>query len=237
MGARLLPGSPALMAALAAALAAAVVLGCCWQRSGLFARPINGAAVSAGQIALTFDDGPDPCATPAVLQLLADHGQRATFFVIGAQAQRHPDLVRRIAAEGHELANHSFHHRWSLGLWPPRRLAADLSQTQQVIAALGLPVPVHFRPPAAVLTPRIARGSKLAGLRLVGHTVRAFDRAPGRSADAARQRLIKGLRPGAIVLLHDSSEGVGLDLLPPLLSELRRQGLTSVPLHELLAHA
>src|SRR5262245_26249525 len=85
------------------------------------------------RVSLTFDDGPDPEATPRLLRLLAARGARATFFLIGERAQRHQDVVREIVAEGHEIGNHTWHHRnaWFLS---PAATAAEIVQGARIIA-------------------------------------------------------------------------------------------------------
>ena len=105
-------------------------------------------------VALTFDDGPHPERTPAVLDLLAQHGQRATFFVIGENVRRYPALVRRIVAEGHALGLHSNSHSWMFNCWPPGRVQRDLECCGAAIADVtGRPAPVLFRPPMGLKNP------------------------------------------------------------------------------------
>src|SRR5262245_36881891 len=97
---------------LGGAVCACVAVGMLLPRSGIFARPALGGRPGSGRIALTFDDGPDPEVTPRILELLAAHGQRATFFVIGRRAEAEPALVRAIAEQGHAIGNHSSTHAW-----------------------------------------------------------------------------------------------------------------------------
>jgi len=229
------PGARLGVPLIAALLIGATTAGALSPHSGFLARPVNAVAGTAPRLALTFDDGPDPATTPRVLDLLRERGHRATFFVIGERVARFPALVRRIGAEGHELANHSMHHRWHLCFWHPRRLAADLAQVEERIRAAGAEPAPLFRPPIGILSPRIPPGTARAGLRLVGYSARAFDRGPGASVQRCMRRLKPRLQGGAIVLLHDTPKSAGPDLLRPLLDELDRRRLTSVPLGELLA--
>jgi peptidoglycan/xylan/chitin deacetylase (PgdA/CDA1 family) len=228
------PSPAPVLVGVASVLALATALAVTSQRCGLFARPVHRVATSAHEIALTFDDGPDPRTTPQVLDLLREHRQRATFFVIGERAARHPDLLRRIAAEGHEIANHSLRHRWHLLFWPPRRLAAELLATQRAVVAAGVPAPRLWRPPIGLLSPRLSRAAELARLTLIGYSARAYDRAPHASARGGLARLRRKLLPGAILLLHDTPGSAGPLLLADLLDELARRELTSRPLSELL---
>jgi peptidoglycan/xylan/chitin deacetylase (PgdA/CDA1 family) len=158
------------------------------------------------QVALTFDDGPDLETTPAVLDLLAKHGQRATFFVVGEHVRRHPELVRRMAAEGHALGLHSdTHSRW-FACWGPGRVRRDLEAcTAAIAAATGAPPPRLFRPPVGIKNPIIGFIAGRLGLRAVTWTGRAFDTGSA-PVEAIVARLERGLQPGNILLLHDGSE-------------------------------
>jgi peptidoglycan/xylan/chitin deacetylase (PgdA/CDA1 family) len=100
------------------------------------------------QIAFTFDDGPDPTTTPAILDILHDYGIKATFFVIGARAEEHPELIDRIASEGHTLGNHTYYHR-DLTKLAPEQVLGELQDTQTAIdQALGTHSQITlFRPP------------------------------------------------------------------------------------------
>jgi peptidoglycan/xylan/chitin deacetylase (PgdA/CDA1 family) len=242
MALKAIPGGPVGITGVCLALATTVAVGVMSQRCGFFARPLNEVVDGAGcALALTFDDGPDPEHTPRVLELLAGAGARATFFVIGDKVARHPTLARRIAEEGHELANHTTSHHWHMALWPARAVAADLDVTSQLIASTTGQRPAFFRPPAAVLSPRIAVGARDARLALVGYTVRSGDGSAVVPARHVLRRLQRGLRPGAILMMHDGAvDGAApasLEVLPALLSELRARGLRSVTLSELVGQA
>ncbi len=223
------------------ALCVSIAVGVVSQKAGFFACPITQAAFQSRKLALTFDDGPDETYTPLILKLLAQSRQRATFFVIGDKVQAHPELARQIVRAGHDIANHTVSHPWHLALWPARRIARHLCHaSEQIFQATGV-MPQFFRPPAAVLSPRIAKGALLAGLHLVGYSVRAGDGSTLVSSKGALGRLLKGLNGGAILLLHDAAlKGMAptaMEIMPPLLEELQRRGFQSVPLSELLAHS
>jgi len=160
-------------------------------------------------VALTFDDGPDPVTTPAVLDVLARRGARATFFVCGANAQRHPDLVRAIAAAGHAVAGHTWDHR-PLPHLRAGQLAAQLDATHALVGELtGAPVR-HFRPPHGSTTRAARARLQAAGVAEVLWSALGWDwseRDPRRIA----AHVAAHLEPGAIVLLHDACG----DLLTP----------------------
>jgi peptidoglycan/xylan/chitin deacetylase (PgdA/CDA1 family) len=188
-------------------------------------------------VALTFDDGPHPERTPAVLDLLARHGQQATFFVIGENVRRHPALVRRILAEGHALGLHSDQHSWMFNCWPPGRVRRDLERCADAIAtATGQAAPTLFRPPVGLKNPAV--GFVCGRLRLCAVTwsCRGLDTGTA-SIEQVLARLLKGLRPGAILGMHDGAEPTRPrpgtlcpDVLARLLPVLRERGLASRPL-------
>ena len=196
---------------------------------------------SENQIALTFDDGPDPRWTPRVLELLAAHGARATFFVVGERAERHPGLVRAIADAGHQIGTHSFSHgRW---FHCQRRsgLAADIRKGVDAVAAIVGRTPLAFRPPMGLRVPHLQQAWPLVGLPLtcVTWTARGVD-ACARQADPILRNLLPALRPGAILTLHDGAGLGGSDDRTPTLQALARllpaiaeRGLRSVRLDEL----
>ena len=149
--------------------------------------------------ALTFDDGPDPETTPRLLDLLARAGAKATFFLVGKRAAKHPGLVARLAAEGHAVGNHSWDHP-ALPRLPATAVAAQL---RRAAPAIGDPRPRLMRPPYGDQSLK----SHLAARRL-GHTVVAWSVVGADWADdgaaAIAARLVAGLHPGAILLLHDT---------------------------------
>jgi len=191
-------------------------------------------AASRRLVALTFDDGPDPEVTPRVLALLAAAGQRATFFCIGEKALARPDLVREILAGGHGIENHSYGHPNGFALGGPRRMAEEIARAQDAFARSGAGRPSFFRAPAGIQNPFLHGVLADAQLRLVSWTRRGFDTV-SRDAGRVSGRLIRNLRAGDILVLHDRfarGNRVVLDALPPVLAALKQRRLQSVPLHE-----
>lgn len=195
-------------------------------------------AMARSEVAITIDDGPDPEVTPKVLALLARHGVRATFFCIGEQVQRHPQLVRDIVAAGHEIANHTQHHPLYFSVLGPRRLRREIAAAQDSIAAAGAPPPRFFRAPAGLRGPLLQPVLQQMGLRLVSWTRRGFDTVNG-SAERVLAQLTRDLRGGDILLLHDAhaartADGlpVILAMLPDLCAALSAAGLRPVTLTE-----
>lgn len=189
-----------------------------------------------GEIALTFDDGPDPNVTPAVLDLLDRHRARATFFCIGERARRHPDLVREISVRGHQVENHSDRHRYLFAMQGPRRLYQELHRAQRTLGELTGRTPVFFRAPFGIRNPWVIPILDRLNLRLVSWSRRGYDAVVADSGRVAG-RLLRNLRGGDILLLHDGScardkngRAVVVDVLPRLLDEIARHDLRSLPL-------
>jgi peptidoglycan/xylan/chitin deacetylase (PgdA/CDA1 family) len=228
------------VAALVLVTVGTVGSGLAFMGSGLFARPILGTdpARSEDLVALTFDDGPHPVHTRAVLDMLDARGHRATFFVIGTRGARHPDLLTEILRRGHALGNHSYAHSWATAALSVPRLVADLHRAQATLRAAGCD-PRWFRPPIGIVSPRLSAAVRHAGLHIVGWTASARDGVPTRPARAL-SRLVRAMRPGAILALHDAAERgdrepLALVILPPLLDEFESRKLRSVTIDELLA--
>lgn len=181
-----------------------------------------------GRVALTFDDGPDPEGTPAVLEVLARHGARASFFLVGRRAAAAPDLVAAIRDGGHTVENHSWGHPNGFCLLPPRAARREIARCQETLARLSGAAPCWFRAPAGLRNPWLDRVLRGEGLRLASWTRRGFDTV---SADPKRiaSRLLDGLAPGDVLLLHDRSPA-GRAALPAVLTELESRGLAAVPL-------
>jgi peptidoglycan/xylan/chitin deacetylase (PgdA/CDA1 family) len=186
-------------------------------------------------VVLTFDDGPHPRWTRAVLDILASRGAKATFFVVGRKAEENPDVVRAILGEGHSVGLHSYAHDRLLSLRTERRVRADLERGVAVLAGLLGSRPALFRPPVGHTNPIIARVAEDLDLMVVAWTVRGVDGLPGaRPADVAA-RIARGLRDGAIVLLHDAAERgdrepAAIRALPAILDAIAARGLDVVPL-------
>ena len=200
-----------------------------------------------GSIALTFDDGPDPEWTPAILDILKRENVPATFFVIGKNGQAHPDLLRRIVNEGHELGNHTFTHP-NLGEIPGRLTDLELNATQRLIESVTGRSTVLFRPPyfgdAEADTPQevepAIRAEKL-GYIMVGLRIDPSDWKPGVTPDEIVQRTIDKAMDdnpetrGQVVLLHDSGgdRAATIEALPRLIHELRAKGFKFVQISDL----
>ena len=216
-----------------------------WPRSRLLGPnwtrlPAAGGA-GAARIALTLDDGPDPEVTPRVLELLARHGARATFFCIGERVGTHRALARELIAQGHAIENHSQRHLAHFSLLGPRRLRAEIERAQETIAGATGEAPRFFRAPAGLRSPLLDPILQRLGLQLASWTRRGFDTVE-RRAERVLGMLARDLADGDILLLHDghaaltrSGTPVVLEVLPRLLAALAAANLTPVTLREALA--
>jgi len=186
-------------------------------------------------VALTFDDGPDPTRTPALLDALAELDVKATFFVVGAGVDANPEVCRRIAAEGHELGNHTYHHRY-LPLVGQATVASELARTDRAIEAAAGVVPTVARPPWGARRPSTLRTFARHAKRLVLWDVNSFDWR-GASADAVARRVLDRARPGSIILMHDAREGgeVTIEAVRLMVPALRARGFELVTVSRALA--
>jgi len=199
------------------------------------------AAAARHEIALTIDDGPDPVVTPRVLELLDRSSARATFFCIGDRAERYPDLCAEIVRRGHAVENHSQHHRHHFALLGPAGFRRELQTAQDTLSRITGQRPMFFRAPAGLRNPFLDPVLTQLGLRLVSWTARGFDTQIGDSARVTN-RLLKDLRAGAILLLHDGNaartrDGVPviLEVLPVLLAAADAADLRCVTLRTALS--
>jgi peptidoglycan-N-acetylglucosamine deacetylase len=186
-----------------------------------FGPVITKYSTPAKTVWLTIDDGPDPQTTPQVLALLEKYGARATFFLIGTQAAKYPNLTRMILKAGHSIGNHTQTHPkfsfWRLG---PGGLAREIDGFESTLSALGLPAPIWFRAPVGIKNPFLHPVLAARGLRLVAWSARAYDTQIDDSEKIV-DRIKRSIRSGAIILFHEGQRpDVCLNALEQLLGEL-----------------
>ncbi len=198
---------------------------------GLFGPAVVRGA-GGDRVSLTFDDGPHPDSTPALLQALRDAEMRATFFVLVDRCEQWPELLSAIAAE-HEVGLHGLrHHPW-IALWPPERGAEELREARRRLAELCGEEIALYRPPFGITSPRMVEAVKAVGLRTIWCSMRPLD---GISGEPDRLlHLCKEARGGDIVLLHEGPNRPAAGVLADVLADFRQRGLRSVTVGELLA--
>ncbi len=178
-----------------------------------YLRSINQLPTTDKKVYLTFDDGPNNPTTTTVLEVLKKHEVKALFCVIGKYCEGNDVILKKIVADGHTLANHSFSHHALFDVWSTKKVTADIASCQEIIKKYQ-PNSIYFRPPYGVTNPNIARAIKKLNLQSVGWNVRSFDTSI-KDVEKIKTRILSQLKPGAIILLHDR-----LDFMPQLLDEL-----------------
>lgn len=187
------------------------------------------------QVALTFDDGPDPRSTPRLLDILREAKIPAAFFCIGKNVAAYPELAARIVREGHLLENHTYHHSNFTNFFSVNRLQQEMINTRDAIRKSSGAVAAYFRPPMGLSNPRTFRAARLERLQVVGWSIRSLDtitREPGKIVARIRRKL----HGGAIVLLHDGNIPVEKleATVKSLLDTLNQTGYEVVRLDKLL---
>jgi peptidoglycan/xylan/chitin deacetylase (PgdA/CDA1 family) len=232
--------STAIGAGLGTATLGALGLGMFHQNCGLFGPAIGRGARHGHRLYLTFDDGPSASATGDILETLRARSVPAAFFMVGEHVRQLPELARRAASAGHEIGNHTQHHV-KLHLKGPRAVAAEIDAAHEAIVSTTGKPPRSMRTPHGFRNPFVHAAARRRGYTLFGWTFGVWDTAcPG--SEEIRRRVRAGLRPGAIILLHD---GDGYDphgdrrqtaqALPGIIEDARRAGYEFYPLAELLA--
>lgn len=208
-------------------------LGVAFVQLRFFCDAVCRGAPGGNAVALTFDDGPDPAATPVLLDALKAAGARATFFVQGSRVLAHPELARRIVREGHVIANHTHNHFWWTNFMRAHGLSRQIDQCQRAVHdATGLS-PALFRPPVGLTNPHLRRSIRHAGVTLVGWDVRSLDRTG--DPRAIIDRILRRARDGSVILLHGAGDPERIRrITEAVVAGLARKDYRCVGLDELL---
>jgi len=195
----------------------------------------NSVHVDGSYIAMTFDDGPSATLTPKLLDLLAAHHIKATFFVIGENVAEHHEVVARAAREGHEIGNHSWSHP-NFGKMPDQGVRSQLQRTDDAIKSATGTRPTLLRPPYGSITDREKRWiHDEFGYRIILWDVDPYDwKRPGSAV--VRNRILKETQPGSIVLSHDIHPGT-IEAMPSTFDALEAKGFKFVTVSELIRTA
>ncbi|GIP38836.1 hypothetical protein J31TS4_21160 [Paenibacillus sp. J31TS4] len=213
------------------------------------AKPANGSGKASGKVirsgpaderklvALTFDDGPDPKWTPLILDLLNKAGVKATFFVVGQQAAAHPDVLKRIAEEGHAIGNHSWNHSNMTSL-KPEEMREQVTKTDELIASVTGKHSAIFRPPYGAVSDEVLSTLASMNTHVVNWSVDTKDWAGTPVADMMAI-VNHQVKPGAIVLQHSFGGKKGdlsntVEALPQIIAYLKKNGYTFVTVPEML---
>jgi len=183
-------------------------------------------------VALTFDDGPSPWHTPKVLNELDRHHVRATFFMMGRNVERYPDIARDVLRRGHEIGNHSYSHP-KLVLMSPRQVRDEIERTDKLLRDIGVSGEIHFRAPHQtkfIVLPYVL--VKMGKLNVMGDV--SADEWRQQPAAAMTQSILRNVRPGAIIGMHDPAGAESLLTLQSILPALIAQGYRFETVSELL---
>jgi peptidoglycan/xylan/chitin deacetylase (PgdA/CDA1 family) len=181
--------------------------------------------------AITFDDGPNPTYTPIVLDILKKHNAKATFFLIGKEMEKFPELVKQIINDGHTLGNHSYSHAVNSGFFSKKEWLEELKKTNKILEGLEHKVE-FFRPPFGVTTPNLAKVIKQTQLKVIGWNKRSFDTFFKNETNILN-RVAKNLKAGDIILLHDKQANC-VPVLERLLQIANQNQLQAVTINTLL---
>ena len=213
----------------------------CSEPSSTFFRPVLiRGPVDGKRICLTFDDGPSEAFTPQVLDILREHHVPATFFVCGRNVELHPELLKRIVADGHEVGNHTYSHLFTY-FKSRRRLADEIDRTQAIIEKVAGLRPKVFRPPYGArwfgLVPTLLE----RGMHMIMWSATGYDWK--KEVRGIVDSALGELKPGAVILLHDGRETRSpaeinrsrtVQALPAIIAGARRLGYTFAPLKDFL---
>lgn len=197
-------------------------------RSGVYVRAFCREKTDRKVVYLTFDDGPHPPETERVLDVLRERGARATFFLIGSKVSVNEAVLRRMLEEGHTLGLHTYSHAGTFPLLSFDKMLADVNEGKRAVENVAGKKISLFRPPFGVTNPTIAKVVRTLGLQTVGWDVRSFDTVYCKPSGhdwyvPVVERIMKQVRPGSVILLHDRLDGAS-DLLALLLDRLTASG-------------
>jgi peptidoglycan/xylan/chitin deacetylase (PgdA/CDA1 family) len=233
---------PRWLGAMFAAWYAGATIGVFFPGLEMFGPIVSRGPAGRHVVALTFDDGPHPVTTRRILAVLAATPHRATFFVLGTKARRHPEVLREIHAGGHTIGVHGDWHDRLHSFRMPWRVHDELMRASRAVEDATGVRPRFFRPPLGHTSVTTTRGVRRAGMVIVGWATRGLDGMRGRKPEAVVARVAREVTDGAIVLLHDAAEHddfepASVQALPELLRVLDDRGWTSVGLDTLLDDA
>lgn len=189
---------------------AITIAGVSVMKYNLFIKAISKLAGNNNEIAITFDDGPCPERTPQILDLLARYNAKATFFCIGNKISANKAIISRIHNEGHSIGNHTFEHSNNFPVWSVKKMKASILATDKEVEALDLKVSTLFRPPFGVTNNLVAMAINKCNKKCIGWSIRTKDtlRTPNQVLTLVKRKL----KPGSIILLHDTNEHVCAEL-------------------------
>ena len=201
-------------------------------RMGFFMKSICSIRTGEKIIALSFDDGPAGKKTSRILDILKENKVEAAFFCIGKNMPENEDILKRMIDEGHMIGNHSNSHNSLFDLYSSKKMLNELELASQTCQDITGYYPRFFRPPYGVTNPNLKKAVLKGGFISIGWSIRSYDTVIG-NEERLQTRILERLKPGAILLLHDSSEST-LKILPRLLKEIRNKGYKMIRLDKMI---
>lgn len=196
----------------------------------------------ANNIALTFDDGPNEPATSQILEILKSYDVKATFFEVAANVEYFPEAAKKVVRDGHIIGNHSYRHSRFLALKRLKTITTELKQAQEVIFRVSGSKPAFFRPPYGFWSPWLLKAAEQLGLSVILWDNMTDDWNPSKSASEIVKAILKKVKPGGIIVLHDGrnlrhsfDRRQLLLALPPILESVRKGGFKLVTVPELIS--
>ncbi|MBN8786921.1 MAG: polysaccharide deacetylase family protein, partial [Terrimonas sp.] len=202
--------------------AAALAYGSYNVRSNFYVKTISSANTPLKQIAISFDDGPAKDYTPQILQILKEHEVKAAFFCIGKRIKENEDLLKQVHEEGHIIGNHSYSHDLWFDLFSAKKMYEDLQMMNSVMEKTIGKKPKLFRPPYGVTNPNLKKAIQQSRYITVGWNIRSMDTVV-KDARKLLAKVTASLKPGAVVLFHDTSKTT-LDILSAFIKQAREMG-------------
>ena len=199
-------------------------------RSGIYIKTLYRKETNKKVVAITFDDGPDPCNTEQVLEVLDIHNVRATFFLIGKNAEAHKELARKIVKCGHTIGIHTYSHASFSPFFSFKRYNEEIVRTQEIIENIIHKKPRLFRPPFGVTNPTIAKATRQ--IPVIGWSIRSLDTNSFLSREKICLSITKKVRNGDVILLHDRCKDSDI-LTDAIITKLKEKGFEFKKIDEL----
>lgn len=199
---------------------------------GFFIKSVNRSNTTEKWVALSFDDGPQNTKTDRILDILEQHQTTAAFFCIGRNIPGNEAILKKILANGHLIGNHSYSHDRFFDLFGSEKMRLDIERMSRLTLEVTGHYPILFRPPYGVTNPNLKKAVLNAGLTSIGWSIRSYDTMI-RNETRLLNKILGALKPGAVILLHDTSETT-IQILPRLLEEIKAKGYQVIRLDKML---
>ena len=201
--------------------------------SNFYLKPIRSGKTEEKKIALTFDDGPDETITPVIIETLGNYNIKAAFFCVGKKIASNPEILKSLDEQGHLIGNHTCSHSVWFDFYSAKRMMIELQETEQIIQQTINRKVRFFRPPYGVTNPSLAKAVKRCNYTTIGWNIRSLDTPKRKKTKRIVSRVIRKMKPGSIILLHDKHPNIGT-VLEKLIEHVHETGYEIVRLDELI---